>query len=72
MYVQAGIEIGQALNNLAIVDWTTNPDVKNDMFIAIEDYMIEFFRELDLKRDFDVIERIAETIIKQKKSRSAS
>jgi type I restriction enzyme R subunit len=72
MYVQVGIEIGQALNKLAIVDWTTNPDVKNDMFIAIEDYMIEFFRELDLKRDFDVIERIAETIIKQKKSRSAS
>jgi type I restriction enzyme R subunit len=72
MYVQAGIEIGEALTNLAIVDWTTNPDVKNDMFIAIEDYMIEFFRELDLKRDFDVIERIAETIIKQKKSRSAS
>jgi type I restriction enzyme R subunit len=71
MYVQAGIEIGQALNNLAIVDWTTNPDVKNDMFIAIEDYMIEFFRELDLKRDFDVIERIAETIIKSKQSYSS-
>lgn len=72
MYIQAGIEIGEMLDELAIVDWTTNPDIKDEMFIAIEDYMIEFFRELDLNRNFDVIERIAETIIKQKKSRSAN
>ncbi|HKK47353.1 MAG TPA: HsdR family type I site-specific deoxyribonuclease, partial [Balneolaceae bacterium] len=71
LYVRAGIEIGEMLDELAIVDWTTNPDIKDEMFIGIEDYMIEFFRSLDLKRDFDVIERIAETIIKQKESRSA-
>ncbi|MGM0587118.1 MAG: type I restriction endonuclease subunit R [Bacteroidota bacterium] len=70
-YVEAGIELDEIMDELAIVDWETNPDVNNDMFIAIEDYLIEFFRDLDLKRDFDVIERIAETIIKQKKSRSA-
>jgi len=72
MYVKAGLQIDEMLDELAIVDWTTNPDIKDEMFIAIEDYMIEFFRELDLNRDFDVIERIAETIIKQKKSRSAN
>jgi type I restriction enzyme R subunit len=72
MYVKAGLQIDEMLDELAIVDWTTNPDIKDEMFIAIEDYMIEFFRELDLNRDFDVIERIAETIIKQKQSRSSN
>lgn len=68
LYTTAGLELDDIITNLTIVDWETNPDVKNQMFIAIEDYMIELFRQLDLKRDFDVIERIAETIIKSKQS----
>ncbi|MFH5885317.1 type I restriction endonuclease subunit R [Halalkalibaculum sp. DA3122] len=72
MYIEAGLDLDEKLDELAIVDWTTNPDIKDEMFIAIEDYMIEFFRELDLNRDFDVIERIAETLIKQKQSRSSN
>jgi type I restriction enzyme R subunit len=71
MYIQAGMDIAERMDELAIVDWITNPDVKNEMFIALEDYMISVFRELDLKRNFDVIERIAETIIKQKQSRAS-
>jgi len=71
LYTQAGLELDETIENLTIVDWETNPDVKNDMFIAIEDYMIELFRKLDIKRDFNVIERIAETIIKSKQSYSA-
>ncbi|CAN5452652.1 HsdR family type I site-specific deoxyribonuclease [soil metagenome] len=67
-YIKAGLELDEITDGLTIVDWVTNPDVKNRMFIAIEDYMIELFRNLDLKRDFDVIERIAETIIKSKQS----
>jgi type I restriction enzyme R subunit len=71
LYSKAGIELDEIMDGLTIVDWETNPDVKNDMFIAIEDYMIDLFRKLDLKRDFDVIERIAETIIKSKQSYSS-
>ncbi len=71
LYTNAGIELDEIIDGLTIVDWETNPDVKNEMFIAIEDYMIELFRNLDLKRDFDVIERIAETIIKSKQSYSS-
>lgn len=71
MYVRAGLDVDEKSDDLVIVDWTTNPDIKDEMFIAIEDYMIEFFRKLNLKRDFDVIERIAETIIKQKESRAS-
>jgi len=71
LYTVAGLKLDEIVENLTIVDWETNPDVKNDMFIAIEDYMIELFRKLDLKRDFDVIERIAETIIKSKQSYSS-
>jgi type I restriction enzyme R subunit len=70
-YTMAGIELEEIMESLTIVDWETNPDVKNNMFIAIEDYMIELFRKLDLKRDFDVIERIAETIIKSKQTYSS-
>jgi len=65
------MELDEIIDELTIVDWETNPDVKNKMFIAIEDYMIELFRNLDLKRDFDVIERIAETIIKSKQTFSS-
>jgi type I restriction enzyme R subunit len=71
LYTEAGIKLDNIVDGLTIVDWETNPDVKNEMFIAIEDYMIEVFRKLDLKRDFDVIERIAETIIKSKQSYSS-
>jgi type I restriction enzyme, R subunit len=71
LYTEAGIELDKIVDGLTIVDWETNPDVKNNMFIAIEDYMIEIFRKLDLKRDFDVIERIAETIIKSKQKFSS-
>jgi type I restriction enzyme R subunit len=71
LFTEAGIELDNIVDGLTIVDWETNPDVKNEMFIAIEDYMIEIFRKLDLKRDFDVIERIAETIIKSKQSYSS-
>jgi len=71
LYTQAGIELDHIIDGLTIVDWETNPDVKNKMFIAIEDYMIEVFRKLDLKRDFDAIERIAETIIKSKQTYSS-
>ncbi|MGN8225533.1 type I restriction endonuclease subunit R [Gracilimonas sp. BCB1] len=71
LYTKAGLELDEIMDNLTIVDWETNPDIKNQMFIAIEDYMIELFRKLDLKRDFDAIERIAETIIKSKQSFSA-
>lgn len=71
LYTEAGIELDKIVDGLTIVDWETNPDVKNNMFIAIEDYMIEVFRKLDLKRDFDVIERIAETIIKSKQKHSS-
>lgn len=71
LFTEAGIELDNIVDGLTIVDWETNPDVKNEMFIAIEDYMIEVFRKLDLKRDFDVIERIAETIIKSKQSYSS-
>ena len=70
-YIRAGMELDEIIDELTIVDWETNPDVKNKMFIAIEDYMIELFRNLDLKRDFDVIERIAETIIKSKQTFSS-
>jgi type I restriction enzyme R subunit len=71
LYKTASIKLNETIEDLTIVDWETNPDVKNKMFIAIEDYMIELFRKLDLKRDFDVIERIAETIIKSKQSYSS-
>ena len=71
LYTSAGVELDEIIDGLTIVDWETNPDVKNEMFIAIEDYMIELFRKLDLKRNFDVIERIAETIIKSKQSYSS-
>jgi len=71
LYTEADIELDDIVDGLTIVDWETNPDVKNEMFIAIEDYMIEVFRKLDLKRDFNVIERIAETIIKSKQSYSS-
>ena len=71
LYTSAGIKLDETIEDLTIVDWETNPDVKNKMFIAIEDYLIELFRKLDLKRDFDVIERIAETIIKSKQTFSS-
>ncbi|WP_340105415.1 type I restriction endonuclease subunit R [Rhodohalobacter sp. 8-1] len=71
LYTSAGIKLDETIEDLTIVDWETNPDVKNKMFIVIEDYMIELFRKLDLKRDFDVIERIAETIIKSKQTYSS-
>ena len=67
-YTEAGIKLDKIIDDLTIVDWQTNPDVKNRMFIAIEDYLIELFRNLDLKRDFDAIERIAETLIKSKQT----
>ncbi len=70
-YLNAGLEMDEIVDGLTIVDWETNPDVKNRMFIAIEDYLIELFRNLDLKRDFDVIERIAETLIKSKQTFSS-
>lgn len=68
LYTTAGMTLDETIEELTIVDWETNPDVKNKMFIVIEDYMIELFRKLDLKRDFDAIERIAETIIKSKQT----
>ena len=71
LYTKAGLELDDIIEQLTIVDWETNPDVKNNMFIAIEDYLIELFRKLDIKRNFDVIERIAETIIKSKQSYSS-
>lgn len=71
LYTEAGMKLDNIVDGLTIVDWETNPDVKNEMFIAIEDYMIEVFRKLELKRNFDVIERIAETIIKSKQSYSS-
>src|SRR5699024_8155883 len=63
-FVEAGIELDKQLEGLTIVDWTSNPDIKNQMFNAIEDYMIQLFRDLELKRNFDVIERIAQAMIK--------
>lgn len=62
--VEKGIEIDEEIQNKTIVDWVNNKDVKNQMFNSIEDQLIDLFRELDLKRDFDVMERIARSIIK--------
>lgn len=70
-FIRAGIELDNRLEEQTIVDWTSNPDVKNRMFNTIEDYMIELFRKLDLKRNFDVIERIAQTMIKSAERRYA-
>ena len=70
-YIRAGIDINKILDNLLIVDWENNPDVKDNMKNELEDYLIELFNELGFERDFDVIERIMNTAIKAKESYSA-
>lgn len=68
-YTQAGLEINEEIEKLTIVDWTSNNDVINQMHNSVEDYLITLFRNIELKRDFNVIERIARSIIKSAKVR---
>lgn len=67
-YVRAGIDLNRILDDLIIVDWQNNPDVKDRMKNEMEDYLIELFNQLGIPRDFDVIERIMNTVITAKES----
>jgi len=67
-YIQAGLDMNKILDNLIIVDWQNNPDVKDTMKNELEDYLIDFFNDLGMERNFDVIERIMNTVIKAKES----
>jgi len=70
MYIQAGIDINRIMDDLVIIDWQNNPDIKASMKNELEDYLIDFFNEIGLERNFDVIEKIMNTVITAKEAYS--
>jgi type I restriction enzyme R subunit len=66
---QAGIDIAELVESRKIVDWRNNIDVERAMRSAIEDYLLDMRRELELELPLDEIDLILDQAIHVARSR---
>jgi type I restriction enzyme R subunit len=57
---EIGIGIDQIIQDLKIVDWRNNPDVKKDMENQVEEYLLEKSASTGINLTFDEIDLILE------------
>ena len=57
---EIGIDIDQIIQDLKIVDWRNNPDVKKDMENQVEEYLLEVSASTGIDLTFDEIDLILE------------
>jgi type I restriction enzyme R subunit len=67
---EIGIDIDQIIQDLKIVDWHNNPDVKKDMENQVEEYLLEVSASTGIDLTFDEIDLILEQALQIARSHS--
>jgi len=70
MQVEITVEIERIIEDLKIVDWTDNRDVRNQMWGKIEDYLYQVGEEHSLDISAEVMDEMIGQVIEIARKRS--